>query len=234
MVRRILLLVLLAGLSQLAKAQCTPNDTITRTGFFPSQLSPGVAGQPYSETMTVVLISDTTIDYNGFPAAVIIDSAILVDVVNLPPKFGYNCETSDCKYLPKKPRCAEVYGQPGVDDLREDTIGLVIRMHGKAFGTIVLSQTDTLWRFVIKIEKNTASIRPILEGLFIYPNPSSDGAFTFSQVLDEVRIFDAMGRQVPFKYDGVELKLEQPLAGFYYLKAVNSHKEVIHNKLHVQ
>jgi len=234
MVRRILLLALFTGLTQLVIGQCTPNDTITRTGFFPSQLASGVAGQPYSETMTVVLIADTTIDYNGFPAAVIIDSAILVDVVNLPPTFGYNCQTPDCKYLPKEPRCAEVYGQPGVDDVREDTIGLVIRMHGKAFGTIILSQTDTLWRFVIKIEENTASIRPLVEGLSIYPNPSSNGSFTINKDLNDVEVLDALGRNVPFRYDGTELKLKNPVSGIYVLKALTIQNEFIHKKLQVQ
>lgn len=234
MIRRILILLVFTGLFHEVQAQCTPNDTITRTGFFPSQLEPATAGLPYSDTLTVVLISDTTVMYNGFPAAVIVDSAILVDVVNLPPTFGYVCQTTDCKYLPKKPGCAVVYGEPGVDQRGEDTIGLVIRMHGKAFGTISLNQTDTLWRFVVKVEENTASIRPILTSLFIYPNPSKDGTFTFSQKLEEVEVVDALGRSVAYRYDGVELKILAPAKGIYILKAHNAGKEIIHKKLYVQ
>jgi len=223
MIKHILSFALLVFLSTILHAQCIPVDTTDVPGYYPSQLSHAYSNEPYSDTLNVLVIPDTTVIFSGVPANVRIDSAILRNVVNLPPSFSFECHNPRCVYTPKKMGCAVVNGNPTEADEGVDTVGLVITMYGKAFGTIAVNQTDTLWRFVLDIRNKAAYLKEIVEPTIrIYPNPVSSGLRAFQYTgpnWESLTIYDGLGRKVSFNHEGQKVTLLNTKSGLYHVNA---------------
>jgi hypothetical protein len=102
----IYLFVLSVFISNIVVAQCTPNSSITSTGFYPSTLPDAVAGVPYSQVVQFKIPSDTT--YLTYYAEVV--SAQLTSLTNLPSGFISTCNLSNCTYSGGSVGCLTITG----------------------------------------------------------------------------------------------------------------------------
>jgi hypothetical protein len=109
------------------KAQvCTPNPLYVLAGIpgiYPnpliqSSLASGNQGQPYTETFTMMVPQDTTIDlssYIGFPFPAITVSVNFQEVTaitGLPAGVNYTCDLSNCQWVGGTNGCIRLSGTP--------------------------------------------------------------------------------------------------------------------------
>lgn len=112
--KKLLLVSTVLFSSYITQAQCTPDMTETVPGMHPTQaegLSPATVGTPYSQTITVIIPADTTIELvPGFPTTVPINSAKVNNVIGLPSGFSYACNPSTCIFPGGTTKCAVLTG----------------------------------------------------------------------------------------------------------------------------
>jgi hypothetical protein len=97
----IVFVILRALYSFAEQAACTPDpkytNTSTQKGTHPdttTNLAPSYVNTPYSQTITIVVPNDTTIQFLG---TIKWDSTVLKSVSGLPPGFSYACANSSTK-----------------------------------------------------------------------------------------------------------------------------------------
>ena len=101
-----------------AQAQnCTPDSlsVLEGPGVYPDSLvglPPAYTCQPYNAVITIVVPYDTI--YNG--QYMLIDSAVLVSVDDLPPGFSHSCEPPDCNFPGGTAGCILISGSPDPAD----------------------------------------------------------------------------------------------------------------------
>jgi hypothetical protein len=100
------LFVLSVFISNVVVAQCTPNNSLTATGFYPSTLPDAVAGVPYSQVVNFKIPSDTS--FGSFYAQV--TSAQLNNLLGLPYGFTSNCNLVGCTYTGGTVGCITITG----------------------------------------------------------------------------------------------------------------------------
>lgn len=127
--RKILLLFLfLAPFTMTFGQACTPNPAYVFAGvpgIWPIPqlgISSGAVNQAYSETMTVIVPNDTTIDLSaitgipGLPTATVDINNMHVDnVANLPNGITYTCDTN-CTWNAGSTGCFVISGTPTIGD----------------------------------------------------------------------------------------------------------------------
>lgn len=96
---------------------CTPDSQYVSEGpgVYPDSivgLPPAYTCQPYSAVITIVVPYDTV--YNG--QYMLIDSAVLKSVDDLPPNFSYACEPPDCNFPGGTAGCIVLTGFPALTD----------------------------------------------------------------------------------------------------------------------
>ncbi|HYG52507.1 MAG TPA: T9SS type A sorting domain-containing protein, partial [Flavobacteriales bacterium] len=161
------------------KAQCTPDGSETAAGMHPTQaegLATGFEGSPYSQTLTVIIPSDTTVIIFGVPTTVPIDDATVTSVGGLPSGFGYACNVSGCVFPGGQTNCAIITGNPTTGQAGSYPLNIYVTYHAGS-----LSSSDTVTGYVINI--NTVGIWEIERNTAIkisaQPNP-----FTWNARLD--------------------------------------------------
>jgi Secretion system C-terminal sorting domain len=124
--RKVLLLFLFAVTGGLIQAQsvCMPDFVyaiLGITGIWPNPqqgpLPDGDINQPYSETITVVVGADTTIDLSQFglplgTVTVSINSLDISGVNGLPTGLSYACNNSGCSWGNSTNGCLKISGTP--------------------------------------------------------------------------------------------------------------------------
>lgn len=97
-----------------AMAQCTPDMTETVPGLHPTtieNIAPATVGVPYSQTITVIIPTDTTVEIiPGFPTTVPITKAVVTSLTGLPAGFTYACNPSTCEFPGGTTKCAIITG----------------------------------------------------------------------------------------------------------------------------
>lgn len=124
--RKILLLFALVAFSAtFAAAQCTPNPIFANIGipgFWPNPqqgpLPDGEINQAYNQTITVVVVEDTTIDLSGVigfpvpPVQVSVNYQEVTGVTGMPNGITYACDTSSCTWIGGDAGCVKLSGTP--------------------------------------------------------------------------------------------------------------------------
>ena len=161
--KNILLTLVLAVVTIFTSAQCIPDPQYVGGGIYPDTidgLSDAIVGQSYSEIITIITPSDTTIPVSGIPLAFTIVSIDLTNVTGLPPNFTYTCDPASCSFPGGSIECAEVYSTvpPTIAD-----VGLYpITFECIAYVTnpIIGSTTETFITggYEIEIVDNTISV----------------------------------------------------------------------------
>lgn len=124
--RKILLLIGLFAITfPFAYTQCTPNPIFVATGIpglWPNpamgSLPDGEINVPYNQTITVIVVQDTTIDLSqvvGFPippVQVSVNYQQITGVTGLPAGMSYVCDTSSCTWPGGGSGCMKMSGTP--------------------------------------------------------------------------------------------------------------------------
>lgn len=156
-----------------AKAQiCEPDTTLKTVGFKPDTLQTAKAWIPYSESITVLSIRDTTTLLGGVQVSVKIDSIKVVNVIGMPPNFTYECQNPRCLFVWFEPRCVKLSGMTG--DVGIYPLKIAVIAYGKVGGSLAISQRDTITRFSIVVEGTGNSRLQEIDELSVVPNPAKN------------------------------------------------------------
>lgn len=123
-----------------AFSQCVPDSTITGEGIFPDTLVGTCVGIPYTETITLVIPTDTIV--GGLFAT--IDSLVLDSVAGLPPGLTFDCLNGQCSIAGGSRSCVLLSGTPTTPGTYP--VDLYVTGYVKVFGNTVV-QPDTLSSF---------------------------------------------------------------------------------------
>jgi len=105
-----LIMVLCIGFTKISQAQCTIDYTQTAAGIYPDTLPDAIAGQPYDEDVTFVMLTDTL--------GLTIYNYQISNIVGLPIGVSWQCNNSanGCNYDPSVSLygCVKLSGTPVV------------------------------------------------------------------------------------------------------------------------
>lgn len=188
------LFVLSVLVSNAVVAQCTPNNSITATGFYPSSLPDAVAGVPYTQVVQFKIPSDTT--YLTYYAQVV--SAQLTNLTNLPTGFTYACNVSNCTYSGGSVGCLTITGTAQSNQVSSYNLNAALTITGN----VLTGPFAGTWPMSINAPLNFN----IVAGNSIAVNQGS--AFSYVKKENEilfnnlsngrlnVKIYDVLGSQV--------------------------------------
>lgn len=97
--------------ANLFSQNCIPDPKYTKPALYPDSatgFAVGVAGQPYSQLMTVIVPKDTLLF--GFPVP--FDSIVMKNLTGMPTGFSYACEPKKCSWKGNSTGCILISGNP--------------------------------------------------------------------------------------------------------------------------
>lgn len=230
--------ILLFLIGQIALAQnCTPDQSITEPGIYPSFLDTGMVGASYSHTLQILAVKDTNVIFNGTPITATVDSVKLNDIQGLPPSFSYGCEPNGCVYTSASVGCAILQGNPDQSEQGEHPLKIIVTSYAR-YGSFKLPVKDTLDNFVLVIEdSSTTSIRSLNDlSLDISPNPNSGSSIKVSvnSIANKALIYNASGTLVKefsiANKKRFDLDISDISSGVYSI-FVESDAGILHEKL---
>jgi hypothetical protein len=130
--------LLLIGFS--SWSQCTPDTSITHNdpGVYPDSaagLPHAVAGQPYSTTMQIKVLTDTVVVFGGIPVTATIDSIVLNNITGLPSGFTFSCTPAGCSFPGGSDACAQLVGNPTIGMVGSYPLVVQTTAYATVFGT---------------------------------------------------------------------------------------------------
>lgn len=161
-------------------AQCTPDESIVKPGFYPKTLPEANEGEAYSEVIQFKILKDTTILLFGQPTPATIDSAHIDSVVGIPQGINFKLNKTNPTYLALEVGCALISGKP----TKEGTypIDIYLKLYGKINGFSV-AQPQVIDNYTVIVNGN-GSIFDIENSLAtIYPNPLKKDELTLNSHL---------------------------------------------------
>ncbi|MCG9881257.1 MAG: T9SS type A sorting domain-containing protein [Bacteroidia bacterium] len=162
-------------LSFAAMAQCTPDASVTKPGISPFKLPDGVTGQPYSQVVTLMVPRDSSIMYQGNMYNVVIDSASVVSISDLPTGFGYEANKASRTWNGGERGCARLFGNPIASSVGDYVVKVKVRTFFKIVGLATpLDQLDSStidFRVVMGSSLNEINQA---HKLVAYPNPAKE------------------------------------------------------------
>lgn len=186
--------------AHLAQAQCTPDPSATSPGIYPNfveNLDPATVGVAYSETITIVVPADTTVEViPGFPTTVPINNIKVNNVLGLPSGFSYACNPSSCIFPGGSTHCAVITGTATAGQEGTYALGIAVTYD------VGLTQDDTVYGYVLNV--NPVGVAEIVKNTTIRskvsPNPFSVNAEVsfITPVATDVKIsvFNLLGKVV--------------------------------------
>ena len=212
--KKILLTLALAFAFIGAQAQCTPDAQFTIAGIYPDSatgLSPAYVGQLYSQNITIITPSDTSVVLAaGTPAiSVTIDNIDLTNVTGLPATFSYSCDPPTCSFSGGTIACAQLYSA--------SPLSSEIGSHQIIFETTTYvsnvpfvnttTQDDVIDYYYLNISSSTNTINKFNDFSFelkdIFPNPVNNNAkiqFISGSSADIVfTVFNYLGEKIDEK-----------------------------------
>lgn len=160
-----------------ANAQvCTPDSTITETGFYPAILDTADFDVAYQQILQIRILKDTTIIIFGTQQKAYIDSIILTNIVGLPAGFTYKCYNTTCRYVPDTTGCAVLNGMAKASDAGVYPLKLAVNIFGRLASGFKAVQPDTIRNLTLVVGRTSATVVDFnITPFKIYPNPSNDG-----------------------------------------------------------
>jgi hypothetical protein len=179
----ILLLMMMAIWNTSMNGQiCDPDTTMKDPGFRPVELPEAIAGFVYNEKSDIRIISDTLVDFNGFPVRAKFDSIVLINVLGLPNGFSYECLRPNCSFVSNETRCVMLSGNPKPEDVGIYPLTFLLRAHLDIQG-LKIQQTDSLSVYTLKVNDEDGSLtvhektESRTEKVHMYPNPAQTEIF---------------------------------------------------------
>lgn len=218
----IFLLFFLAGLKIFA--QCTPDTSIHKAGFYPKSLPEAQVNVAYDQTLNFKIFKDTVVLVFGSPQTTTVDSAVIVDVKNMPPGMTFNLNKASKSYTPEEVGCAHISGVP--TKTGNFTLNIIIGFYAKVLGFPIF-QADSINTFSINVN-GTGGIEIYNQNnTVIFPNPAKGNEVFLNlkntTTAEEIKIFDNRGSliyQTITSEKSIKIDFDYP-SGLYWLMINN-------------
>lgn len=203
-------------------AQCTPDGSITKPGFYPSSLPEANVGVAYSEVINFKIIKDTTVIVFGNPTLATIDSATITKVAGMPDGLTFQLNKPRKTYTPAETGCALVSGTPTKGGTFK--LQIILKIYAK-IGSFGVAQADTIDNFVIVV-KGTAGLPELANQTnLIYPNPLTTDKLSINTNLVEpgtiISIYNYQGQLISTSvFNSESLVFDYP-KGLYFISLTN-------------
>ncbi|MFO8054372.1 MAG: T9SS type A sorting domain-containing protein [Bacteroidales bacterium] len=118
-----------------AKAQCTPGN-YSEPGIYPDTstgLPPAVETQLYEQVITIVVPSDTTIEFGGIPTTVQVDSIGIKQITGLPQSIDYLPNTSTGYWAGGTSGCVLLTGTPTNSEIGTHSVIIEALIYASGF-----------------------------------------------------------------------------------------------------
>ena len=265
--RKILLtLSILLTFSFIGNTQCTPNPIFTMSpipGVYPPNIpvsgiplvgiSDGQVNVPYSQTLTLIVLEDTSLDV-GFllPTAVVtamnlagISTVMSVDVnhvtydiTGLPTNLSYVCDISSCQYPSGVDGCMQISGTPIQSGTFPIDVNMTINIQippitDPILGTTIFAgmavdfPTFPGQQYDLFIDGSSSLVNRGIEEIKIYPNPTSDISILEFEGIKNIKIYDSLGRIIVTQKNvksTLELSKEQLGTGLFIIEIGDENK----------
>ena len=221
-------------------AQCTPNfifTTLGLPGIYPPNLpipnipmtgiADGQVNVPYSQSLTLVVLEDTTLDI-GFllPTSVVsamnlagISTVMTVganhvtyDITGLPSNLTFSCDINNCQYTSGIDGCIEINGTPTQSGTFPIDVNMVINIQIPAIGAIFAGMAVDLPAFSgqqydLFIDGSAGINIHGTNQIEIYPNPTANKTMLEFEGVKNIKVYDNLGR-IAFAQTNVNNKME--------------------------
>jgi len=234
--RKILLLFVI-GLyfANVVKAQCTPNSLFTALGLpgvYPPELpisgvpmtgmNDGIVGSAYSQTLTLVVLEDTTMDVASFLPATVVSTMSLAgistvmsldvnyiafDVAGLPNGLSYSCDQIGCQYVSGVDGCILINGNPTQSGNFAVPVSMIINAQIPAItdpflGTTIFAgmaidfPSFSAVEYDLLVTGATAINEVDNFSSKIFPNPTANEAMLCLYSVSDVVVYNVLGKEV--------------------------------------
>lgn len=237
--RRIILIIsLFTFFVSQALSQCSPNFIYTSLGLpgvyppsvpvqipgspLPMGISDGQIGVNYNETLTVVVLEDTSMDIAfllptaavtamnaaGLSTTMTLDvNHVTFDVQGLPNGLLYQCDQSNCEYPSSVDGCIQLSGIPAQAGNFMVPVSMLINVQIPAitdplFGTTIFPATAmdipsfTANEYDLYISDGATGVKDIEEKFSMFPNPTKNNFTIEVESPKKIRIFNSLGMLV--------------------------------------
>lgn len=208
-------------------AQCTPDNTITKPGFYPSFLPDANVGVAYNEVLQFKILKDTMVMVFGTPTLATVDSATIGDVIGMPDGLTFKLNKNSKTYTPAETGCALISGTPtkgGTFKLK-----ICLMLYAKVSGFSV-ARADTMNNFSVVVKGTGGMNEMFSQSNVVYPNPlNTDKLFLNSELVlpgTTLSIFNCQGQLLAsqkFESTQQSITFNYP-KGLYFLSFNNEGK----------
>jgi hypothetical protein len=229
MTKNLLILTIIFFLGVNVSAQCVPDNSITKPGFYPATLPAAELSQTYNQVIHFKIVKDTTVILFGNPTAATIDSATVTKVTGMPPGITFDLNKKSKTYTPAEVGCAAVTGIP--TSAGTFKINIVLLIYAKISGFKV-SQADTIKNFSIVVNGSAGQTVLDKQTFTVYPNPLNGDVLNLKGLptngVTNVEVINATGQLI----DKVKLEAGQSTlpfnypTGLYNVRFINAGQQV--------
>ena len=253
------ILLFIFSFSFYSKAQCNAEPVFTSLGLpgvyppaiqipnlpLPLGIIDGILGTNYNQTLTLVVLEDTTMDIGSLlPSATVnamnlagISTIMTLDVNHvtfnvqgLPNGINYQCDIATCEYPSAIDGCVQLNGIPTVSGAFSVAVNMLINIQVPAItdpilGTVIFPATPfdipqfTAQTYDMLITAAT-SVYEDSYNVNIFPNPTLDLATLFFKEPSDVIVYNIFGEQViNFKdvHGKIVFNKEEIGSGFFFV-----------------
>ncbi len=255
-------------------AQCTPNPVFTMSpipGVYPPNIpipgiplvgiSDGQVNVPYSQTLTLVVLEDTTMDISflldmidptitplmnsaGISTVMTVDvNHVTYDITGLPNNLTYACDINSCQYPSGVNGCIAISGTPIQSGTFPIDVNMTINVQIPAItipvvGTVIYpgSGQDIPafpgQQYDLFIDGSSGVEVQEIEKFTLYPNPTSDVAVLEVAGKRDIKVYDNLGRILLEKKAISEIKLaKEQLGTGLFIIEIADENKILQEKL---
>ena len=255
-------------------AQCIPNSIFTMSpipGVYPPNIpisgiplvgiSDGQVNVPYSQTLTLVVLEDTTMDISflldmidptitplmnsaGISTVMTIDvNHVTYDITGLPNNLTYACDINSCQYPSGVNGCIAISGIPIQSGTFPIDVNMTINVQIPAItipvvGTVIYPgsgqdiPTFPGQQYDLFIDGNSGVEVQEIEKFTLYPNPTSDVAVLEVAGKRNIKVYDNLGRILLEKKAISEIKLaKEQLGTGLFIIEIADENKILQEKL---
>lgn len=265
--KNIILSLIIICCSVFCNGQCTPNSIFLSSpvpGVYPPNITlpnipltginDGYQGIQYNETLTLIVLEDTTLDIGfllpssvvtamnlaGISTTMMVDiNTVTFDVQGLPNNINYICDQSNCEFSSGNNGCISLSGTPvqfGIYPIDVNmTINIQIPQISTLFsGMAVDLPTFTAQSYDLFIDQGS-SVDENISNNYIFSNPSGEYLNFEVNKKSDIIIFNFLGKEV-LRYnnvnDGLKIKTKSLGTGVFYVSFysnlyIKTHKIII-------
>ena len=249
-------------------AQCSPDFIFTSLAIpgvyppavqipnvpLPLGIADGSVGISYAQTLTLVVLEDTTMDIAPLLDPTIVSAMSLAgistvmsldvnhvayDVSGLPNGLTYTCDQSNCQYSSGVDGCILIEGTPTQGGTFPVPVNMTINVQIPAitdpiFGTVILASMDIdlpafpAVEYDLLISGSTAVNDFKSSDFSLFPNPTSNTTTLNLKTTADVKIYNILG-EVVVNYSSVKNRLNIKKSdlgiGMFYVSISNKNKK---------